>query len=407
MIFYIDPGTGSMLFSIVIGLATALYFVGKATVIKLKQFFSGGKAIVSKNHVPLVIYSEGNQYWYVFKPILDALEKRSISTIFYTSSEDDPVFEQDYVHIKSENIGQGNKAFARLNFLEADVCLMTTPSLDVLQLKRSKGVKHYSHIVHMVSDTTTYRLFGLDYFDSVLLSGEYQKKHIRVLEAQRSLPQKELVVVGCTYLDVLAERKKSLNIDEQKAFTVLVAPSWGASSLLSRYGTKLLDPLIASGLHVIIRPHPQSRQVEAHILDELQERYKNLDNIEWDYEAENLRSLARADIMISDFSGVMFDYAFLFNRPFLYVNHDFDARPYDMYDIEDEPWQFKAVKKMGIELKSEQFSSIAEVLKEAQAGSDLQHNRELEKAYAWQHQGESGERVADFIVAKLRMKLDP
>ena len=73
--FYIDPGTGSMLFSIVIGLVTAGYFLGKAAFIKLKFVLSGGKATHSKNHYPLVIYSEGTRYWNVFKPVLEALEK--------------------------------------------------------------------------------------------------------------------------------------------------------------------------------------------------------------------------------------------------------------------------------------------------------------------------------------------
>ena len=95
---YIDPGTGSMLFSIVIGLVTALYFLGKAAIIKLKFVFSGGKATHAKNRYPLVIYSEGKRYWNVFKPVLEALEKRGIDTVFYTSSEDDPFFTQEWSH---------------------------------------------------------------------------------------------------------------------------------------------------------------------------------------------------------------------------------------------------------------------------------------------------------------------
>ena len=170
MIFlYIDPGTGSMLFSIVIGLVTMLYFLGKAAFIKLKFILSGGRAITSKKYFPLVIYSEGKQYWNVFKPILEALERRGVSTVFYTSSEEDPVFAVQFKHIHSEYIGEGNKAFTRLNFLEAQICLMTTPGLDVYQLKRSRGVKHYAHILHAVDDATSYRLFGLDYFIFLLI----------------------------------------------------------------------------------------------------------------------------------------------------------------------------------------------------------------------------------------------
>ena len=42
-LLYIDPGTGSMLFSIIIGIAGVLIFAGHALIIKLKFFFLGGR----------------------------------------------------------------------------------------------------------------------------------------------------------------------------------------------------------------------------------------------------------------------------------------------------------------------------------------------------------------------------
>ena len=40
---YIDPGTGSMLFSILIGAAATLFFLGKAAWIKIKLLFTAKK----------------------------------------------------------------------------------------------------------------------------------------------------------------------------------------------------------------------------------------------------------------------------------------------------------------------------------------------------------------------------
>lgn len=275
---------------------------------------------------------------------------------------------------------------------------MTTPGLDVYQLKRSKGVKHYAHILHAVDDATSYRLFGLDYFDSVLLSGEYQKEHIRLLEKQRGIKEKELVVVGCPYLDILQEKAKDLLQKKSDQFTVLVAPSWGASGILSRYGASLLDQLVATEFSIIVRPHPQSRQSEKEILEALERRYKDTPNLQWDHAVENLGSLSRADIMISDFSGVIFDYAFLFDRPFLYVNASFDPRPYDAYDVPEQPWKFRILPQIGVELKEEDFMRIREVLLETVGNQTLRENRNVAKAKAWQNQGESGDRVADFLM---------
>lgn len=57
---YIDPGTGSMLFSILIGLAAAAVFGAKALFLKLKFLFSGGKSDAknSSQKIPYVIYSD-------------------------------------------------------------------------------------------------------------------------------------------------------------------------------------------------------------------------------------------------------------------------------------------------------------------------------------------------------------
>jgi hypothetical protein len=398
-LLYIDPGTGSMLFSILIGATATLYFVFRALIIKLKIVFSGGKAAANKSSYQYVVYNEGKQYWNVFKPVLDEFEKRQLGLNYFTSSEDDPVFKENYAFIKPEFIGEGNKAYARLNLLSADKVLMTTPGLDVYQLKRSKTVKHYSHVLHMPNDATTYRLFGLDYFDSVLLTGDYQGTDIRELEKQRGLPAKQLVTVGCTYLDVYKEKLASLPKEENHQFTVLVSPSWGVSALLSRFGSKLLDPLSASGWRIIIRPHPQSKKSEAAILDNLEKKYKDNSNVVWDYERENIYSLSKADIMISDFSGIIFDYTFLFNKPVMYVKQGMDLRPYDADDIPHELWQYKVLNEFGIELKEDSFRSIKETIQKIANSEALEKARLDAGKAAWQYPGEAGKRIADYLIS--------
>jgi len=395
---YIDPGTGSALFSILIGAAAAFYFLANAVFIKIKTYFSAGKISANvKNKYKYAVYCEGKQYWNVFKPVVTEFEQNKTELKFFTSSSDDPVFDSEWTYIKPEYIGEGNKAFAYLNFLSAEIVLMTTPGLDVFQLKKSRNVKHYSHVLHSPADTTTYRLFGLDYFDSVLLTGEYQIADIRFLEKQRGLPEKQLVTVGCSYLDVYSENIKKIPTEKDHPFTVLVSPSWGASALLTRYGEKLLDPLAASGWRIIIRPHPQSQKSETTMLEKLQTKYRDYKNIEWDFERENIISLSKADIMISDFSGIIFDYMFLKDKPVLYVSHDFDRRPYDADDLDHDLWQFQIIKEAGIKLREEDFIRITEIIKNASDNESLANARRKARETAWQYQGEAGKRIFDFM----------
>lgn len=403
-LLYIDPGTGSMLFSILIGAAATLFFVAKAAWIKLKILLSGKKdcsGIVDASYKTYVIYNEGNQYWNVFKPVADEFEKRKIPLMYYTSSKTDPIFDQKYEFVTSEYIGEGNTAFAKLNMLSAGFVLMTTPGLQVYQLKRSKNVKHYSHVLHMPNDATTYRLFGLDYFDSVLLTGDYQKDDIRRLEKNRGINSKDLVTVGCSYLDVLSEKINSIPAEENHVFTVLVSPSWGEVGVLKRFGERLLDPLAATGWKIIVRPHPQSKKSEADMLKRLEERYKDYANVEWDYNRDNIYSMKKADIMISDFSGIVFDYTFLCNKPVMYVNTDMDLRPYDAYDLNKQLWQFSVLEKMGIKLEEKDFANIKEVIQNASDSPELAEQRKIAKETAWMNIGKAGEKIADYMISTV------
>lgn len=399
---YIDPGTGSMLFSILIGACATLFFLAKAFWLKLKLFITGGKGQkLDKSYKKYVIYSEDKRYWNVFKPVLDEFESRKIDITYYVANDKDPVFDEKYQFVHPEVIGEGNKAFAKLNLLSAGIVLMTTPGLQVYQLKRSKNVKHYSHIFHSPGDPTMYRLFGIDYFDSILCTGDYQFADIREMERQRNLPAKELVTVGCTYLDVFKKKMEEIPPEEKHKFTVLVSPSWGKSALLSLYGEKLLDPLVATGWRIIIRPHPQSRISEAEMLKKLEDKYKDTPNVEWDSNRDNFYSLKKADIMITDFSGIIWDYTFLCDKPVMYANAEMELGPYDAYDMDHEIWQFATVKKIGIKIEEKDFPNIKNVIQNASDSPELAAARHKARDEAWMHIGEAGKRTADFMISTM------
>lgn len=127
----------------------------------------------------------------------------------------------------AEFLGEGNKAFAKLNFLRANVLLSTTPGLDVYQWKRSPGVDCYVHILHAANEVAGYRMFGIDYYDTVFVSGDYQIRDLRALEALRGLPAKEVVKIGIPYMDEMKRRLDAAGPIAPHRTTVLIAPSWG------------------------------------------------------------------------------------------------------------------------------------------------------------------------------------
>lgn len=402
MKLYIDPGTGSMLFTILIGLLGVLRYLFKSWFVKLRFILSGGRRVEDNNdRLPLVIFSDDKRYWSIFEPICQELAARNFPVTYMTASEDDPALKVELPQFKAEFIGSDNRAFAKLNFVKADILFSTTPGLDVYQWKRSPEVKHYMHIPHAASDITLYRMFGIDFYDSILLSGEYQVQQIRDLEQLRNLPAKELVKVGIPYLDVNLKRvQQAQPLPKDKPRTVLLAPSWGPSAILSKYGEGIIKTLLATGYKIIVRPHPQSFKSEVELMERLMKAYPDSDQLEWNRDTDNFEVLRKADILISDFSGVMFDFSLVFDKPIIYTDTKFDPAPYDAWWLKQELWTFKVLPKLGQKLDESNISQLKELIDTCIEDNRFAKGRQQAVEETWEHQGEAAKRAADFIMNK-------
>lgn len=395
---YVDPGTGSMLFSIVLSISSILFFVCVSLYEKFKLYFFRDKTALKSNY-PIVIYTEDKRYFHVFNDIIEEFEKREYPLIVYVTSDDDPFLKKEYKFVKVENIGKGNKAFSKLAFMSADVCLMTTPGLDVYHLKRSKYVKHYSHIFHCLDEGTTYRLFGLDYYDSVMLNFEGSKKYIQELEKKRNLPAKELVVIGSPFMDSMA-RSVPPNVKGEKT-TVLLAPSWGESAILANYGEQLIQKLSTTPFNTIIRPHPQSLISEKKLLDKLQEKFAGCENIKWDFSNSNLQTMASADVLITDFSSIIYEFLFLFNKPIIYSLSAYNREIYDLSDL-DGTYRDSVLEKLGKELTLENIDKIEELVNSLVKNNNTSEEILKIKNEFWQEQNNGAKNVVDFLINKQK-----
>lgn len=439
---YLDPGTGSLLLSSFIALIASFIFLSKSIFYKAAQILIGGGAeslLRKRDHHTLVFYSEGKQYHNVFAPILSYLDRFHYPYTYLTSSQEDcDLYQQSqnpnatFTYIGASNSGS---AIARLNSLRADLVVMTTPQLDVLQIKRSKSVKHYCHIIHSLPHIDIYEIFALDYFDSVLTNSPIHTEFIHQVESKRHLKTKQVIITGCTYLDVLATKLQNYRHSQEKfAFfpqhkatqspsqnedssqsplestaqssslestqakqikTILIAPSWGREALLSKYGFAIIEPFINSTFQLIIRPHPQSYLSESALLQELQERTKHCSNIVWDTHTDNIYALDSADVMIGDFSGVLFDFVCLFEKPVLTPEFHFCTIGYDLEDIYDTPWVQGALPRIGKQFSPEQIPNLPTIIESMLSDKDsMQESLQAVKQELWHFQGVGGEQSA-------------
>ena len=405
MLLYIDPGTGSMLFTILIGAAGASIYALRGARMKLRGLLSGGRRKRGEDTAaPFVFFTDSGRYQTIFKPLCDEMERRGETVLYLTASPDDPLLNEKYEHVRTEFIGEGNRAFARMNMLRADIVLSSTPGLDVYQWKRSPGVKWYAHVLHAANGVTSYRMFGTDYYDALLLSGAYQIRDVRSLEALRHLPAKECVLVGLPHMDAIREKWLQRGPSQARETTVLLAPSWGPSSLLHRFGEKMIESLRRTGYRIIIRPHPQSMISEKDLIERLRKRFPEDGRLEWNFDNDNFEALYRSDVLISDYSSVMFDFALIFDRPVIYADVSFDPEPYDAGWLDGEMWILRTLPRIGMQLTEENVGRLPELIRESIHSRAFAEGRRQAAVETWAYPGQSVSRIADYLT-ETRQKL--
>lgn len=405
MEFYIDPGTGSMLFAILIGIVGALNYVLRSTVVKVKFVLSGGKAEANQEKIPFAVFSDNKRYWNVFEPVCREMDERGIDVSYLTASPDDPALECGLEHVHAAFLGEGNAAFAKLNLLKATVVLSTTPGLDVYQWKRSPDVDCYVHMFHSAGEAKMYRMFGIDYYDAVLLTGAEEAKDIREMEAARNLPEKELHVCGVPYMDEMHKRLVEAGPVPAHERTVLLAPSWGKSALFGKYGGDIIGKLLATGYHVIVRPHPQSFTSETEMIEAIMARYPESSQLEWNRYLDNFEVLRRSDILVSDFSGVVMDFALVYDKPVIYTEAEIDKDPYDAWWFKGQTWTERTLPRIGTQLDESALDDLKGTIDRCLEDPSFAQRRQEVRDEAWQCFGHGARETVDYLVEKRKRVL--
>ena len=415
---YLDPGTGNVLVYVCISLVGALIYAGKGAFYALLKLLGhqkqdAGAAVNTKSRFDrIVLFSEGRSYWNTFKPLVEAFIARQFLVTYLTMDVTDPGLTIENDFLDNRYIGRGTFAYHRINNLHAEVLVATTPNIGTpgYPIRRSPHVGRMTHILHGIDDIAFYHKGSLDHYDEVLMNGAYLADSIREVEHKRGLKEKNLVVLGLPYLDVLASKMRH-PLPPTDGRTILVAPSWGEKGLLPYYGSAFMQELLKAGYNVILRPHPQSYKVESKLLEKIRKELSPYENFAWDSEPDGSLSMEKADLMISDRSNVRLDFALLYERPVITLTIPFtdpedwgvnDPHLWDDWEASDlkELWSEKVAGMIGIKLGRSETAKLPEHVKQLLAekkSEDLSAMRG-EWVANFRH---SGEAMADYLISSL------
>ncbi|MBR6418237.1 MAG: YidC/Oxa1 family membrane protein insertase, partial [Bacteroidales bacterium] len=286
-----------------------------------KRFFS-----VANKH--LVFYAEGGGYYKYFKTVIEWLLQNSNVVIHYvTNDPQDGIFKiaENERRLRPYYIGQ-MRTITLFMKMDADIVVMTTPDLGTYQLKRSyvKRDVEYCYIGHGTSSISlTFRKGAFDHFDTVFVNGQYHIDEHRATERVYGLKPKTLVPAGYPYLDTLVRMNPGKSYGEETGKElILIAPSHQPGNLLESCLREMVESLCREGRVVVVRPHPQYiRRFPAKvrlIVESFKEQLGEGLRFELDFSVNT--SVLSADLLITDWSAIAFEYAIVTKRPVVFVN---------------------------------------------------------------------------------------
>lgn len=305
----------------------------------------------------IVIFSESKHYSKYFKPLIIDLIKCDIEFIYICKNDDQLIDE-----LKKKNLKIFNFAFFLSNAFSIINCkylVLTTPDIGKKRLKRSMLCEKIIYLFHSpVSTHMIYNEGAFDNFDVFFCIGAHQydelNERFRVINKTVDLNK-----IGYPYLDYLRnhiKRKKNYKVN-----TILIAPSWNSvnADYYKIYFEDLIKVLLDKNYSVIFRPHPEFiKRYKRNYLDFIK-LFTNSKNFNVDVNENSLEVQKKSEILISDWSGISFEFAFSFERPVIFIDTEKKILNKNYYKSKFSPIEISKRNEIGIIVDKQNIINIS------------------------------------------------
>ena len=321
----------------------------------------------------IVFYSESSVILYPYvEEIIMELQNRDQKICYLTSSKDDPILKNE-----NKNIGVfyiGDSEIEKMKFflrLKAKVLIMTMADFGTYHIKRSKAFPvHYIYTFHSINsplmgfDSGKISKGAFNHFDTIFCVGPHQIQEFRATEQLYNLKQKNLVECGYGLFDKLIRLRSSSPqqnfLSKNNKKKVLIAPSWGKQNLLESMGIELIKILLDAGYHVIVRPHPMIIKKSPKIIKQIKEKFEKNPDFLLDTNTSSFEQLFSSYALITDWSGIGYEYAFGCERPVIYVDVPKKAHNKEYEKIQLVPFETSIRDKIGEVVSPQNIKTIPE-----------------------------------------------
>ncbi len=332
------------------------------------------KKFFAQQNVKLVFYSEQGGFYKYYSGMIDYVcDHSDIDVHYITSDPDDAIFKDSRPQIKPYFIASDKRLIPLFMKLDCKMCVMTTPDLEKYHLKRSRVNKNieYVYTFHgMGSTALTLRKGALDWYDTVFAVGVDSVNEIRDAEELYKTPKKRLVETGYPLIGELIEKYESSEHKKNERPRILIAPSWQPDNIIDSCIDDILSELAKTDYEIIVRPHPQQVRHQPEKFEIMTEKFKNNDNIEIQTDFSSNNPIMESDILITDWSDISWEFAFVTKRPVLFINTPMKVMNPEWEKIKTKPINITLRNVIGVSIEPTETAKINTVISEMLSSSE-------------------------------------
>lgn len=365
------------------------------------------KFLKEKEPKQLVFYSEGSGFYKYFAGMIDYVLKNSDIVIHYiTSDPKDQVFGMNEPKLIPYYIGE-MRLIPLMMKMDADMVIMTMPDLETYHIKRSLVRKdiEYVYTDHGVSsDNMTLRPHALDHFNTLFCVGPHQAEEARAIEALYDLKPRRLIQVGYGLLDEMTAAWENTPKVAHDKKIILIAPSWQKDNIMDSCLDQLVEQLLPLDCKLIIRPHPQYVRLYDDRMAAIQQKYADRlgDDFVIQTDFSSTDTVYSADLLITDWSNVGFEFALSTLKPVLYINTPMKIMNPEYDKIEVVPFDIRIRAQLGGELELDQLDTAGEKARTLLSSPETYREtiRQIKEKEIY-HLGHGAEAAGRYIIKRL------
>ncbi len=282
--------------------------------IKMFLFILRINNLLKKKSISVIFYDRFAMHGSFTAPVLEEFIRLKGQTIYFVADKHHPALinapESCEVYLVSRQ--------CELLYRYLQIDFLVTPA-SAYDFDAHNKLTKVAHIYHSLA--SMHYIYGdtaFDSYDIFFAAGPHHTREFEQLSVLRGWKNKVSYPAGYPKVDDIARLYTAVErtVSDTK-YRIAFAPSWGKTNILRSHGYLIIDSLLKKNFEVVLRPHKHSFDFDSEIINKIITDFKGkplfLD------QSINFDNIYACDLMISDWSGVAYEFAFATSKPVVSV----------------------------------------------------------------------------------------